>query len=108
MDVGHLAGSQLIVHVQLRGRVAVHEVLLPVRLAKIADRAERHAAALQRLSERRPEVPVEVRVDERIQRAVEVAHPKHHRHHRIAALAAVAQGRDDVPVEEKISKRENW
>lgn len=77
-------------------------------LAQVADRTQGNATALQRLSERDPEVPVEVGVDEWIQRAVEVPHPEYHRYHRVAALAAVAQRCDDVPVErERIQIDEN-
>lgn len=97
MYVGHLAVAQLIVDVQLGGRVTVDEVLLAVHLAQIAHRADRAAATLQGLAEGRAKLAVEVGVDERVEGAVEIAHPKHHRHHHVAALAGVAQGRDDVP-----------
>lgn len=54
---------------------------------------------MQRVPERFPEVPVEVSVDERIQRRVEVADPEEHRddHVRAGAGLLAAQGRDDVP-----------
>jgi len=50
-------------------------------------RAKRAAAALEGLAKGRAELAVEVRVDERIKSAVEVAYPKHNRHHHIAAFA---------------------
>lgn len=68
-------------------------------LTQVANRTQGNATALQRLSERDPEVAIEVGVDEWIQRAVEVSYPEYHCHHRVAALAGVAQRRDDIPVE---------
>lgn len=68
-------------------------------LTQVANRTQGNATALQRLSERDPEVAIEVGVDEWIQRAVEVSYPEYHCHHRVAALASVAQRRDDIPVE---------
>lgn len=104
MHVGHLAGSQLIVNVQFRRRVTVHQILLPMGLTQIANRSDRHATAFEGLPEGGPEIPVEVGVDERIQRAVKVTHPKHRCNHRIAAFAAVAQRRDDVPVDKRTNE----
>lgn len=107
VNVGHLAVAQLIVYVQLGGRVAVDQVLLAVHLAQIAHRADRAAAALQGLAEGRAELAIEVGVDERIERAVEVTDPEHHRHYHVAALARVAQRRDDVPAFRWKTKKKN-
>lgn len=98
MHVGHLASSQLIVDVQLRWCIAVHQVLFPVHLVQISNRSDRYTTALQGLLEGGTEITVEVGVDQRIQRAVEVAYPKHHRYDRVATLAGVAEGCNDVPV----------
>lgn len=75
----------------------MHEVLFAMYLAQIVHRSDRVAAALQSLAKGRAELTVEVRVDDRVQGAVEVANPEHDRHEHVAALARVAQRRDDVP-----------
>lgn len=99
MDVRQLAvAAQLIIDVHLGRGVAVHQILLPVYLhAQVVHRPDCAAAALQGFAKRRAELAVEVRVDERVQGAVEISHPKNRRHHDLAALARVAQRRDEVP-----------
>lgn len=60
--------------------------------------------AVQRVAERFPEVPIEVRVNQRIQRGVEVADPKHEDDHNVRVGTLVAERCDDVP---KTRKGEN-
>jgi len=95
--VGHFAVAQLIVDMQLGRGVAVHEVLLAMHLAQVAHWPDRSTAALQSLAKGCAKLTVEIRVDYRVQGAVEVTDPKHHRHDHVAALARIAQRRDDVP-----------
>jgi len=98
VDIGHLAVAQLIVDVQLGRGVAVHEILLAMHLAQVAHRPDRATAALQSLAKGCAKLTIEIRVDYRVQGAVEVTDPEHHRYDHVAALARVAQRRDDVPV----------
>lgn len=86
MDIGHLAVAQLIVDVQLGWGITVHEVLFAMYLAQIMNRGEHAAAALESLAKGRAKFAIEVRVDERIKSAVEVANPEHNCHHHIAAF----------------------
>lgn len=81
MHIGHLAVTQLIVDVQLGRSVAMHEILLAMHLAQIMHRSDRTATALEGLAESRAKFAVEVSVDDRIQGAVEIAHPEHNRHY---------------------------
>ena len=66
-------------------------------------RSATHAAeqALQRVLESFSKLLVEVSVYDGVQRRVEVPHPKHQRHHDIGVGTFRAQGRDDVPQEER-------
>lgn len=88
--IRHLAVAQLIVDMQLGGRVTMHEILLAMHLTQVAHRPDRAAAALQGLAESRAELAVKVGVDERIERAVEITHPEDYRHYDVAALARIA------------------
>lgn len=102
MDISHFAVSQVIIDMKLRGRVTVHQILLPVDLPQITDRADRSATAFQGFAKCRTELSIKVSVDQRIESAVEVTHPEYHGHDDFSTLAGIAQGRDDVPVERKI------
>lgn len=73
--------------VDVQGQVAV--------LPPVAEQAE------QRVAERLPEVPVEVRVDQGIQRGVEVADPEQDRDDDIGHLAHGACHGEGVPVKFK-------
>lgn len=71
-----------------------------VQLQRVALAAPPRAEdALQRAAERLPEVAIEVRVDERIQRGVEVADPEQDGDHDVRTGAALlaAQRHRDVP-----------
>jgi hypothetical protein len=59
-------------------------------------------AGLECLLEGRSELSVEIRVDQRIERGVEVAYPEDcgYHHRRTVAHLVAAQGRDDVPAME--------
>lgn len=98
VDVSHLAIAQLIVDVQLGRSITVHEILFAMHLAQIAYRSDRTAAAFEGFAKGRAKLAIEVRVNQRVQSAVEIAHPEHRRYHQGSTLARVAQRRDDIPV----------
>lgn len=98
MDVGHLAIAQLIVDMQLGRGVAVHEILFAMHLAQIAHRSDRATTAFEGFAKSCAKFAIEISVDQRIQSAVEIAYPEHHRYHHFAALARVTQSSDDIPV----------
>lgn len=66
-------------------------------LAQVMNRDERATAALEGLAKSRAKFAIEVRINERIKSAVEVANPEHDRHYHIAAFARGAKRRNDVP-----------
>lgn len=90
---GHVAVAQVALLAERggRGRVVARVLVPAAAQARRTPRRRLGPAALQRLLERHAELPVEVRVDERVQRRVEVAHPEHQhgdpaRHPRAAAF----------------------
>lgn len=79
VHLGHVAVVRVLAAERRAGRRrrVVARVLVPAAQARRTPRRRFGPAALQRLLERHPELPVEVRVDERVQGRVEVAHPEH-------------------------------
>lgn len=103
VDVSHLTIAQLIVDMQLGRGVAVHEILFAMHLAQIAHRSDRAAAAFEGFAKGRAKLAIEVRIDQRVQGAVEITDPEHRCYHQGSAFARVAQSRDDIPASNRHS-----
>lgn len=83
-----------------RALVVSQRVTPHVQGVQVGRRTSTQAAegALQRVLKRLPEVPIEVSVDERVQRWVEVADPEEESDDDVRAEAGfAAERRDDVP-----------
>lgn len=92
----------LVVHVDVGRCVAVGDVIAAIsRCAPLDDFGPDHhvAAGQERLLEGDPELPVEVGVDEWIERRVEVSNPEYHGHYHWRAVAEFfsAESCNNVP-----------